>query len=442
MTDLSCKKHAVSCVTPLVFAYVFNVTLTLIDWPSFFTFRKTLFSPKISRAILSRMAGTTFKRCSSCNVHIAVACKTCKHCGQKQAMKEAVKAAKSKVNAKWVSKMKSGCNSCKLINSAHVLIHKLHAVGKFPFLLLGKRNASGSFTVDVVTAHSFSTIQEQNTLDTLKNIFSSLLKVKYSAQRDLAIEEDPLQGGEPSNGTGGKDTTISPEGVDVNDLTRENSTMTPEGDDLSEEDTTITALEDDLTGEDSTITPHRDNLSDLTCKDSTITPEGTDLKSVTEGDVVTLILTPVEISSDISSDPTSALQPPIKKRILQRLPAFCKTGLPVPTLCASPALVPGIKTPTAKLTPPEFTMANALPAKANELVTKTLESPKSSTRMRYKIKDCPVHLNQEHFPVLKTLGVRISQHGEKEIKVRWQPCSGCGAKWKDTWEPYELFQTD
>lgn len=126
--------------------------------------------------------------------------------------------------------------------------------------------------------------------------------VKYSAQKDLAIEEDPLQRGEPSNGTG--DTTISTEGGDVNDLTGENATITPEGDDLSGEDTTITAQVDDL--------------GDLSGKDTTITPKGNDLKSVTEGDVITLILTPVEISSD----PISALQPPIKKRILQRSPGI------------------------------------------------------------------------------------------------------------------------
>jgi len=56
------------------------------------------------------MPGSIFKKCKACNVHIAVACKTCKDCGQKQEMKKSVKAAKQKINERWVQNMKKGNN--------------------------------------------------------------------------------------------------------------------------------------------------------------------------------------------------------------------------------------------------------------------------------------------------------------------------------------------
>lgn len=68
------------------------------------------------------MPGSTFKKCSSCNVYISVACKTCKQCGQKQEMKKAVKVAKQKINERWVRNMKGANNFCKLENSANVLV--------------------------------------------------------------------------------------------------------------------------------------------------------------------------------------------------------------------------------------------------------------------------------------------------------------------------------
>ncbi|XDV25764.1 hypothetical protein PO909_029624 [Leuciscus waleckii] len=194
------------------------------------------------------MPGSIFKKCKSCNVHISVACKTCKHCGQKQDMKKSVKAAKQKINEQWVANMKKGNNFCKLINSANVLMHKFQALGTYPLLLLGKRNLSGCYSTEIITNHSFSSPQEKMSIDTITNIYSSVLKVKYSA----------LDTGEsnPSMSSSGEDSGDINTGVEV------------------------------------------DGPSD--------SPAGED--------VVTLILTPV----DLPSEPSYTFQPPIKKRILEK----------------------------------------------------------------------------------------------------------------------------
>nr|XP_055048136.1 uncharacterized protein LOC129433499 [Misgurnus anguillicaudatus] len=61
-------------------------------------------------------------------------------------------------------------------------------------------------------------------------------------------------------------------------------------------------------------------------------------------------------------------------------------------------------------------------------------SVSQTNKFRYKIKDCPVHLLKEHFPFVKTMGTRKAKNGINKQRFRWQPCSGCGVKWKDTWE--------
>ncbi|XP_067300893.1 uncharacterized protein [Pseudorasbora parva] len=167
--------------------------------------------------VYHRMPGSTFKECGSCNVHISVACKTCKHCGQKQEMKKATKAAKQKINDKWVKNMKKGNNFCKLVNAANVLMHKFHAMGKYPLLLLGKRDVSGCFTADVITPYSFLSPQEKVSIDTMTNIFSSVLKVKYSAM-DSEINATVVPEGEgPSESTGVEDLfTLILTPVDLN----------------------------------------------------------------------------------------------------------------------------------------------------------------------------------------------------------------------------------
>ncbi|XP_048051418.1 uncharacterized protein LOC125271382 [Megalobrama amblycephala] len=163
------------------------------------------------------MPGSTLKICRSCNAHISVACKTCKRCGQKQQMKNSVKQSKEKINDKWVKNMKGGNNFCKLLNSANVLIHKMHALGRYLLLLLGKRNASGNFSTDVIVTDNSIVSPEEVSIETIKNIFTSLLKVKYSAQDSGdALDETCIQsmssseekGDDPSGSTGEEVVTL------------------------------------------------------------------------------------------------------------------------------------------------------------------------------------------------------------------------------------------
>ncbi|KAL7870569.1 hypothetical protein SRHO_G00080660 [Serrasalmus rhombeus] len=66
--------------------------------------------------------------------------------------------------------------------------------------------------------------------------------------------------------------------------------------------------------------------------------------------------------------------------------------------------------------------------------------PCKKRRIKINPSECPVHTMADTYPVQKILSQRLSKEGTKEVKVRWQQCSGCGIKWKDTWEPFnEIF---
>ncbi|XP_028833959.1 uncharacterized protein LOC114789062 isoform X2 [Denticeps clupeoides] len=60
---------------------------------------------------------------------------------------------------------------------------------------------------------------------------------------------------------------------------------------------------------------------------------------------------------------------------------------------------------------------------------------KSSAKKR-RISECTHDVYGSVYPVEKILRRRLHE-GRNEMRVKWQPCSLCGAKWKNTWEPAE-----
>ncbi|XP_076850074.1 uncharacterized protein LOC143499019 [Brachyhypopomus gauderio] len=62
--------------------------------------------------------------------------------------------------------------------------------------------------------------------------------------------------------------------------------------------------------------------------------------------------------------------------------------------------------------------------------------PCKKRRININPSECPIHTMADNYPVQNILSQRVSKEGTKEVKVRWQQCSGCGIKWKDTCEPF------
>ncbi|XP_063075257.1 histone H3.v1 isoform X2 [Engraulis encrasicolus] len=49
--------------------------------------------------------------------------------------------------------------------------------------------------------------------------------------------------------------------------------------------------------------------------------------------------------------------------------------------------------------------------------------------------ECKHDVNGALHPVEKIIKKRTAEDGEKEVRVKWLPCSSCGAKWRNSWEP-------
>ncbi|KAL2097669.1 hypothetical protein ACEWY4_006876 [Coilia grayii] len=49
--------------------------------------------------------------------------------------------------------------------------------------------------------------------------------------------------------------------------------------------------------------------------------------------------------------------------------------------------------------------------------------------------ECKHDVNGALYPVEKILQKRTTADGQEEVRVKWSPCSSCGAKWRNSWEP-------
>ncbi|XP_041859857.1 uncharacterized protein LOC121651617 [Melanotaenia boesemani] len=92
---------------------------------------------------------------------------------------------------------------------------------------------------------------------------------------------------------------------------------------------------------------------------------------------------------------------------------------PVSTPCAPPVSIPPVSTPpvSTSLTPP----------------VSGLQKKRKLCR-NADISECPIYQGLSVFPYKRILKQRLRE-GCVEVLVEWQPCSGCGAKWKNSWEP-------
>ncbi|XP_051559989.1 zinc finger protein 184-like [Myxocyprinus asiaticus] len=66
------------------------------------------------------------------------------------------------------------------------------------------------------------------------------------------------------------------------------------------------------------------------------------------------------------------------------------------------------------------------------------ESGLCSPSRKHKMADCSHDAYNGVFPVEKILRWRNNK-GRNEVRVKWMPCSLCGAKFQNTWEPAESF---
>ncbi|XP_048035713.1 protein P200-like isoform X2 [Megalobrama amblycephala] len=132
-----------------------------------------------------KMSQRKFKPCPSCQAPNQVSRKTCSSCFSPISQKNKVAAKKMTLDRKWGERVLKNRNAGRVVDSAHIAVKKLSALGYVPILFFGKKDkASGKWVADVVThlpptednlkivatmrkAYNFVLIKEGNSTTTL-----------------------------------------------------------------------------------------------------------------------------------------------------------------------------------------------------------------------------------------------------------------------------------
>ncbi|XP_023268282.1 uncharacterized protein LOC111659534 [Seriola lalandi dorsalis] len=326
----------------------------------------------------------TQKECIVCKKKIGVASKTCAHCGAKQPYKQKLENIKRKLSHGWKERQKKNSSVNKVYDATNLLLHKWELLERHPMLLLARRTANG-FLAECFCPWQMNAEDGKDALATIKRIYESLLNVALPSGPAGGPREGPAGDGEEPSAT---------------------QTQTPPPDHL-------------------VLPPH--NAADPQ-SDSVSSP----LLSPQLHTEFTFVVAPGSsslVSPLPSSSSSSSHIPPVSSSSSLTRPVS-SSSLTQP---ASPSLVSPVS-PTLSVSPkPSLSPASSQPDSPDSV---SLSWTRTQERRRLDPSECPIHQRSTSFPYKKILGERIRE-GRAEVLVQWYPCSGCGAKWKNTWEPKE-----
>ncbi|XP_040005046.1 flocculation protein FLO11-like isoform X3 [Xiphias gladius] len=315
----------------------------------------------------------TQKECHVCKKKIGVASKTCGHCGAKQPYKQKLEKIKKKLAHGWKERQKKNSSVNKVYDATNLLLHKWELLERHPMLLLARRTTNG-FLAECFCPWQMNAQDTKDALVTIKRIYESLLNVTVPAEPAAEMGGPPAADGEEPPAT-------------------------------------------------QTETPPPDQHVLPANTDSTAAP----LLRPELDTEFTFVLSPG--SSSLASPVPSSSQIP---------PDSSPSSLTRPVSSASPT--PPVSSSLAS----PVSSALSVSSKLSSPVSTRLDTPDSlssswkraQARRKLDPSECPIHQGSSSFPYKQILGERIRE-GRAEVLLQWYPCSGCGAKWKNTWEPKE-----
>ncbi|XP_041748133.1 zinc finger and SCAN domain-containing protein 31 isoform X2 [Coregonus clupeaformis] len=124
------------------------------------------------------MPGSTFKKCCACGGDIRVARRKCDLCGAAQQLKRKLESQKDHYNDNWARNTLKGNNVAKVLNTAHLLIHKLEKLGMVTLILVGRPNNPSIGWSDVMCPQGFKD-QQAKTVEEIKLIFDTAMKALH-----------------------------------------------------------------------------------------------------------------------------------------------------------------------------------------------------------------------------------------------------------------------
>ncbi|KAK7131648.1 hypothetical protein R3I94_016692 [Phoxinus phoxinus] len=116
-----------------------------------------------------------FKPCPSCQAPNQMSRKTCSSCFAAISQKSKLAAKKVTLDRKWGERILKNRNAGRVVDSAHIAVKKLSALGYIPILFFArKEKASRKLVADVVT-HLPPTEDNQNIVATMRRAYNFVL---------------------------------------------------------------------------------------------------------------------------------------------------------------------------------------------------------------------------------------------------------------------------
>uniref|UniRef100_A0A9J7YW20 Uncharacterized protein n=1 Tax=Cyprinus carpio carpio TaxID=630221 RepID=A0A9J7YW20_CYPCA len=139
------------------------------------------------------MSRRKFKPCPSCQALNQVSLKTCSSCFAAITQKKKVAAKKVTLDRKWGERVLKNRNAGRVVDSAHIAVKKLSALGYVPILFFAKKDkASGKWVADVVT-HLTPTEDNLKIVATMRKAYNFLLIKEGNSTTTLPVPQHQTQ---------------------------------------------------------------------------------------------------------------------------------------------------------------------------------------------------------------------------------------------------------
>ncbi|XP_030260610.1 flocculation protein FLO11-like isoform X2 [Sparus aurata] len=339
----------------------------------------------------------TQKKCAVCEEKIGVASKTCHHCGAKQPLKEKLQKKKKKITAGWKERQKKNCSFNKTYDSSHLLLHKWELLERHPILFLGKKSGRGFVSEWLCPWYSENEIVKAS-IQAMEAIYGRLLNVIMAPVPATAAGESTAANSEDPPMSTSQTPPVSSCPVPTSQTPPVSSCPVP--------------------------TSQTPPVSSCPVPTSQTPPVSSCPVPSSQTPPVSSCPVPTSQTPPVSSCPVPTSQtPPV-------------SSCPVPTSQTPP--VSSCPVPTSQ-TPPVSSCP--VPTSQTPPVSSCHTHPQKNRRKRgmNQMSECPIHQGSSSFPYKKILRQRIRE-GRVEVLVQWHPCSGCGTKWKNSWEPKDNIQ--
>ncbi|XP_077094628.1 uncharacterized protein LOC143746582 isoform X3 [Siphateles boraxobius] len=444
----------------------------------------------------SKMTKPKQKTCPHCQALNNASCKTCKTCFASLTLGQRVKNKQKNIEeSSWKSSTKKHRNAARVVDSARIAVKKLEVLGYKPILFISKERKKG-FVAEVITSMGpFAVGPHQTIFKRMTSLYECFIKNYQRIQNHTSTAETVCQHQTsslppPSSSSFPPPSSSSIPPPSSPSIPPPSSSSIPPPSSSSIPPPSSPSIPPPSS---SSIPPPSSSSIPPPSSSSIPPPSSSSIPPPSSPSIPPPSSSSLPPSSSSIPPPSSSSIPPPSSSSLppssSSIPPPSSSSIPPPSSSSLPpslsSLPPSSSSssfytlpppPSSFPTPPPPTPFSPTPPPTSSCITpapsfydsnlpstnpcfhcqnshaapsKPKDPDNSSTliartggkqrKWMYKQAECQVHPRLKTFPYDKIISRRMSNEGVREVNVRWKPCSGCGMKWTDTWEPYNLF---